>query len=123
MDFRMVINLIHILVVVPLFVYIGYRKSNSSYNLVSIMVGLSILVILYHVWKYWKTGWWINYIHIFIGGFLLIFSLLTYKLPNFAFNLYYILAFIILIVHGYLFMNRCCSASIENFLQPPISQY
>lgn len=121
MDPRIIVNLFHILVVAPLFLFIGYYKSDTSETVFNFVVFLSLFVIAYHAWRYYQTGWFINYVHIFIGIVLLILSFFGKKLPNFIFYIFYVMASLVIGIHGFIFFDRCCSTQINNLLQIPTS--
>jgi hypothetical protein len=69
------VHLFHIIIVGGLFLYVGIMKT-SIYNFVYyILLVLGIIIIIYHVYKsiIAPQRKWINYIHIFIVGPLLIY--------------------------------------------------
>lgn len=72
------VHLFHILFVGGLFLYVGIMKNKTISILFPILFWLGILIILYHLYKLfikWKGGksFWVNLIHIFIIGPLLIY--------------------------------------------------
>lgn len=72
------IHLFHILVVGGLFLYVGINRDNIYKPLFNILFFLGIIIIFYHLYKiygYLKAGnsIWVNLIHVFIVGPLLIY--------------------------------------------------
>ena len=49
------IFLIHILFVGPLYIYVGYMKNKTPNMLFNIMLVLGIVVMLYHLYKLYKS--------------------------------------------------------------------
>jgi Na+-transporting methylmalonyl-CoA/oxaloacetate decarboxylase beta subunit len=71
------IHLFHIFVVGALFLYVGIRQKKIPTLLFPVLLGLGVFIILYHAYKaYTKINSgksaWINYIHLFFVGPLLI---------------------------------------------------
>ena len=68
------IGLFHVLVVSILFIYVGIMKTEIPAFMFSLLLGLGAILIPYHAYKAYvkKTGW-INYIHIFLIGPLLMY--------------------------------------------------
>jgi len=72
------VHLFHVLIVGSLFLYVGIRKIKISPIFYPILLILGIIVIIYHIIKAVtkiKKGLsaWVNYIHIFLVGPLLIY--------------------------------------------------
>lgn len=72
------VHLFHILIVGGLFLYVGIRKTQISLLFYPILLILGIIIIIYHTIKAIlkiRNGLsaWINYIHIFLIGPLLIY--------------------------------------------------
>ena len=78
MDNHKLIHLFHIIIVGGLFLYVGINREKISSVLFNVLFYLGIFIILYHLYKaygYLKIdkGIWVNLIHIFIVGPLLIY--------------------------------------------------
>lgn len=72
------VHLFHILIVGGLFLYVGITKLNIPEFMYPILVILGIIIILYHGFKIYKKltagmNPWVNYIHLFIIGPLLLY--------------------------------------------------
>lgn len=70
------VSLFHILVVGSLFIYLGIKKTNIPSVMFPILLGLGIVIILYHLYKVKihldsSSKYWYNLIHIFFIGPLL----------------------------------------------------
>jgi len=46
-----IVYLVHILMVAPLFIYIGYLKENTPTNVLGSLLYMGIIVFLYHSYK------------------------------------------------------------------------
>jgi hypothetical protein len=78
MDISILVHLFHIIIVGGLFLYVGMNRENIPKSLFNVLFYLGIFIILYHLYKaygYLKIdkGIWVNLIHIFIVGPLLIY--------------------------------------------------
>jgi len=78
MNKEVYVHLFHIIIVGSLFLYVGISRDNTIPILYPILLGLGIIIILYHIYKTYKymidgKGYWINLIHIFLIGPLLIY--------------------------------------------------
>ncbi len=100
MDTHTIINLFHILLIVPFFVYVGIIKSDIPAPLYYLLMALGVIVTLYHGYKLAvrvqaKSGLaWINAVHAFYVGPLLFY--IGYKqkdTPRSAYELLLLLAF------------------------------
>jgi hypothetical protein len=72
------VHLFHIIIVGILFLYVGMSRDNTIPILYPILLGLGIIIIFYHIYKTYKyikdgKGYWVNLIHIFLIGPLLIY--------------------------------------------------
>lgn len=72
------VHLFHILIVGGLFLYVGITKLNIPTFMYPILVIFGIIIILYHGFKVYKKlsvgmNPWVNYIHLFIIGPLLLY--------------------------------------------------
>ena len=107
MNKTFLVQLFHIIIVSGLFLYVGINREKISKTLFYILLGLGILIIVYHlfkVYKYLKEGKciWVNLIHIFIIGPLLIY--IGYnkdKTQRLYFEILLMLAFASIGYHGY----------------------
>jgi hypothetical protein len=73
-----IVHLFHILIVGGLFMYVGITRENIPAYMYPILLGLGIVIILYHIYKvynYMKAGkgYWVNLIHILLVGPLLVY--------------------------------------------------
>lgn len=78
MDKYVYVHLFHIIIVGSLFLYVGISRDNTISILYPILLGLGIIIILYHIYKTYKyikdnKGYWVNLIYIFLIGPLLIY--------------------------------------------------
>ncbi len=105
------IHLFHILVVGSLFLYVGIKKSLIPSFMYPVLITLGIIIMLYHAFKVYtklKLGVnpWINYIHIFIIGPLLLYiGLNKEKTPRLYFEILLMLGFASIGYHGYYMVN------------------
>lgn len=72
------VHLFHIIIVGGLFLYVGINREKIYKLIFSILLFLGFIIIFYHLYKiyvYLKAGKgiWVNLIHVFIVGPLLIF--------------------------------------------------
>jgi len=101
------IHLFHILIVGGLFLYVGITKSSMPNFMYLVLLTLGIVIILYHGYKIYKKiiegkNPWVNYIHFFLVGPLLIFiGLKKEKTHRLYFELLLMLAFASIGYHGY----------------------
>jgi len=78
MDSRTLVHLFHILFVGSLFLYVGINRDKIYKPLFNILLFLGFVIIFYHLYKiygYLNDGKsiWVNLIHVFIVGPLLIY--------------------------------------------------
>jgi hypothetical protein len=78
MDSDSFVYLFHILIVGSLFLYVGIYKDKIQPLVYPVLFYLGIIIILYHIFKVYKyitlgKGYWVNLIHIFIIGPVLIY--------------------------------------------------
>ena len=100
------VHLFHIIIVSGLFLYIGIKQTKLPKFMYPILIGLGIVIILYHIYKsLFKKDAWINYIHIFIVGPLLVYIgykkeqtprkffeiILMLAFASFGYHLYYLI--------------------------------
>ena len=72
------VHLFHMLIVGSLFLYVGIYKSLIPAFMYSILLGLGLVIIFYHLFKMYTRiklgkGYWVNLIHIFMVGPLLVY--------------------------------------------------
>jgi hypothetical protein len=105
------IHLFHILIVGTLFLYVGITKTDIPDFMYSILITVGTIIILYHCFKVYKKlnvkmNPWINYIHIFIIGPLLLYiGLNREKTPRLYFEILLMLGFASIGYHGYYMIN------------------
>ena len=78
--------LTHILFSAPVFIYLGHNPEIKNDWLSYSVLGLGIIVMLYHLFKFytaWNLGYtnWVNVIHFLVMGPLLIFAGWNRNLP------------------------------------------
>ena len=101
------VHLFHILIVGSLFLYVGIERTNIPSFMFPLLLGLGVIVILYHIFKvytYMKQGrgYWVNLIHILLVGPLLVY--IGYngeKTARLYFELLLMLGFASIGYHGY----------------------
>jgi hypothetical protein len=73
-DIILLVHLFHIIIVGSLFLYVGIKREKIPQIMYPFLLGLGIFVILYHIYKASQSKTpWINYIHIFLIGPLLVY--------------------------------------------------
>ena len=101
------VHLFHILIVGGLFLYVGIKKTEMPSFMYIALTILGIVIILYHGFKIYKKlmegkNPWVNYIHFFLIGPLLIFiGINKDKTHRLYFELLLMLAFASIGYHGY----------------------
>jgi hypothetical protein len=78
MDSHKLVHLFHIIIVGGLFLYVGINRDKISSGLFNVLFYLGFFIILYHLYKSYgylkdNKGIWVNLIHIFIVGPLLVY--------------------------------------------------
>lgn len=107
MNISNLVHLFHIIIVGSLFLYVGINRVNISKNWFPILFWLGIIIIIYHIYKtynYIKIGknFWINLIHIFIVGPILIYiGYYAEKTDRLYFELLLMLGFASIGYHSY----------------------
>jgi hypothetical protein len=105
------VHLFHIIVVGGLFLYVGINRASIPKILYPILLGLGIVIILYHIYKvynYIKLGkaYWVNLIHIFIVGPTLIWiGINKDKTERRYFEILLMLGFASIGYHGYYLLS------------------
>jgi hypothetical protein len=97
------IHLFHILFVGMLFFYVGIGKNSIPKFMFPGLLGLGAIIVLYHIYKASiKKNAWVNYIHIFLVGPLLMWiGWNGADTPRKYFELLLMLAFAVVGYHGY----------------------
>lgn len=102
------INLFHILVISPFFLYIAYCRGLVPSWVYQGLVALGLLVLVYHsykvmvLWRASSPNLWINLIHVFFVAPLLLFiGKSAYDTPRWAFEVLALEAFAALGYHTY----------------------
>lgn len=109
---RYFVHLFHILFVGGLFLYVGIAKTTIPAFMYTFLLILGIIIILYHGCKAYKKlqdgkNPWVNYIHIFLVGPLLIYiGLNREKTQRLYFELLLMLGFASIGYHGYYLFNN-----------------
>jgi threonine/homoserine/homoserine lactone efflux protein len=108
MEGHLPINLFHILVVVPFFIYVAVVRGQLSPWIFSVLSGLGVVLLVYHgyktfiKWKAQSPSLWVNAIHFLAIAPLLIFiGSKGYDTPRWAFEVLAITAFGALGYHIY----------------------
>lgn len=75
MDYETFVRLFHVLIVGSLFVYVGINREKIYKPLFNILLFLGFFIIFYHLYKIFNAGKgiWVNLIHVFIIGPLLVY--------------------------------------------------
>jgi hypothetical protein len=106
------VHLFHIIFVGGLFLYVGINREKISKVVFRILFGLGFMIIFYHAYKtynYLKVGkgYWVNLLHIFIVGPLLIYiGYYGVKTARLYFELLMMLGFASIGYHGYYLLNN-----------------
>lgn len=97
------IHLAHILVFSTFLLYVGIMRENLPAFFYNIILAVGIVMIAYHIYKaLFKNDAWVNYIHIFLVGPLLVYiGLQREKTARKWFELLIMLAFASFGYHGY----------------------
>lgn len=107
MSIATLVHLFHIIIVGGLFLYVGINREKISKTLFPLLLGLGIIIILYHIYKTYNyikagKGFWVNLIHIFIVGPLLIYiGYYGDKTARLYYELMLMLGFASIGYHGY----------------------
>ena len=88
------INLFHVLVVAPFFIYVAIMRGQLVPWIFQILIGLGLLVLVYHAyktavrWNASSTSVWINIIHVvLVAPLLLYIGANAYDTPRWAYEL------------------------------------
>jgi hypothetical protein len=99
----MLVNLFHVFFVSALFFYVGIVRTDIPPFMFPVLLGLGAIIVLYHIYKATiKKHAWVNYIHIFLVGPLLMWiGWNGVETPRKYFELLLMLAFATIGYHGY----------------------
>ena len=101
------VHLFHMLIVGSLFLYVGKYKTLIPAFMYSILLGLGLVIIFYHLFKVYNhiklgKGYWVNLIHIFMVGPLLVYiGYNREKTERLYFELLLMIGFASIGYHGY----------------------
>jgi hypothetical protein len=101
------VHLFHIIIVGGLFLYVGIYKTNIPKTMNPVLLGLGLVIILYHMFKVYTyikqgKGYWVNLIHILLVGPLLLYiGFNGEKTARLYFELLLMLGFASIGYHGY----------------------
>lgn len=101
------VHLFHMFIVGSLFLYVGINRENVWKQLFPILMGLGVVIVSYHIYKAYTymtagKGYWVNLLHIFIIGPLLIYiGYYGEKTARLYFELLLMLGFASIGYHGY----------------------
>lgn len=100
MNSHFALSVFHLLIVVPLFLAIGFMRSATPNWLYLLILSLGIIIFLYHLYKFiirlklHSTYAWVNAIHVLAVAPLLVYIGYNKKeTPRFAYELLLMLAF------------------------------
>ena len=97
----------HVLIIGSLFLYVGINRTSIPKLMFPILLGLGVVVILYHLYKVYDKmregkGYWVNLIHIILVGPLLVYiGYHGVKTARLYFELLLLLGFAAIGYHGY----------------------
>ena len=107
MEIESYVHLFHILIVGSLFMYVGIYRTEIPTTMYPILLGLGLIIVFYHSFKVYNyikqgKGYWVNLIHIFIVGPLLVYiGYNREKTARLYFELLLMLGFASIGYHGY----------------------
>jgi hypothetical protein len=107
MEIETYVHLFHILFVGSLFLYVGISRTLIPTQMYPILLALGLIIIFYHSFKVYNyikqgKGYWVNLIHIFIVGPLLVYiGYNKEKTARLYFELLLMLGFASIGYHGY----------------------
>lgn len=98
--------MLHIFVFGTLFLYVGIVQKNMPPFMYPILLGLGIILILYHSYKGYlkltvQKNPWVNLIHILLVGPILIYIGYKRVTPRYVYELLLMLGFAAIGYHGY----------------------
>jgi hypothetical protein len=118
MDTHTIINVLHILIIVPFFLYIGITKTDLPEKLFTVLMGIGGVITLYHAYKLvvrmqQKSGFaWVNAVHVlFVGPLLFYIGYRGKDTPRSAFEILLLFAFA---AGGYHLYELAAYSSMKN---------
>lgn len=77
-NYHYIVHLFHIIFVGGIFLYFGITRTNNPKFALQMLMYLGLFIIVYHIYKAYGyniagKGYWVNLIHIFIIGPLLVY--------------------------------------------------
>ena len=103
----MQVQLIHILAIVPLFLYVGFVRESTPDMVFNILGGMGLVILAYHLYRAFgklkeNKSAWVNWIHIFlIAPLLLILAYLKKDASRRYFEMLLLLGFAALGYHAF----------------------
>lgn len=110
--YNALVHLFHIIIVGCLFLYVGIHREKIPKLLFHILFGLGFLIVFYHAYKTYNyikagKGYWVNLLHIFIVGPLLIYiGYYGEKTARSYFEVLLMLGFASIGYHGYYLLHN-----------------
>jgi hypothetical protein len=108
MDTHVIINLFHILAVVPFLMWVGISRNTLPVWVYYVLIALGAILILYHGYKAWSrimkgsSYAWVNLIHaLWVGPLLLYIGVKNKETPRPAYELLLLTTFAALGYHLY----------------------
>jgi hypothetical protein len=107
MNYISLVHLFHIIIIGSLFLYVGIKRTKIPKNLFNVLFALGLFIVFYHIYKTYNyirqdKPFWINIIHIFIIGPLLVYiGYYGEKTPRPYFEILLMLGFASIGYHGY----------------------
>jgi hypothetical protein len=107
------VHLFHIIIVGGIFLYFGITRNNNSKLALQTLLYLGVIIVIYHIYKTYNyismgKNYWVNLIHIFIVGPLLIYiGYNEEKTPRLYFELLLMLGFASIGYHLYYILHLC----------------
>lgn len=98
-DIHMILSLFHLVMVVPLFLFVGYQRSDTPRWVYVSLLSIGLVVMVYHgfrlVTRYGRsTLVWVHALHLFLVGPLLCYmGYYGRDTPRFAYELLLIMGF------------------------------
>ena len=100
MDSHFYLALFHVLIVAPFLIYVGIQRASLPKWLFYVLIGLGAVIVAYHSFKAygkWLKGssnLWVNFIHMFyVGPLLMWIGLKGEDTPRSAYEILLLLAF------------------------------
>ncbi len=102
------VGLFHVLIVASLFLYVGIRRTEIPAFMFPLLLGLGAVIIPYHAYKASvKKSGWVNYIHIFlVGPILMYIGYNGVETERKFFELVLMMGFAALGYHGYYLLEE-----------------